>query len=129
VTLVTADRSSQIQELRIAFLKKLQTFERLQAVYMPGIAVLREAAEERCDPDLLPPKAEDIKLWLPSDIPAATRRTACARGIPEWRPNYGRRNVSMRSTTYAPACTLRNILSPGGIRILSANGQLHGQQR
>ncbi|KAJ7816808.1 hypothetical protein B0H13DRAFT_1923357 [Mycena leptocephala] len=30
-----------------------------------------------------PPKAEDIKLWLPSDLPAAVRRTACMRGIPE----------------------------------------------
>ncbi|KAJ7437316.1 hypothetical protein B0H11DRAFT_2255542, partial [Mycena galericulata] len=35
VTLVTADRSSQIQELRIALLKKLRTYERLQLVFMP----------------------------------------------------------------------------------------------
>ncbi|KAJ7819725.1 hypothetical protein B0H13DRAFT_1661205 [Mycena leptocephala] len=83
VTLVTADRSSQIQELRMVFLRKLRTFEKLQAVYMPGVAALREAAEEARDPERLPPKAEDIKLWLPSDIPAVARRAACARGIPE----------------------------------------------
>jgi hypothetical protein len=83
VTLVTADRSSQIQELRMAFLRKLRTFERLQAVYMPGVAALRQAAEDARDHDQPPPKAEDIKLWLPSDLPAAVRRTACMRGIPE----------------------------------------------
>ncbi|KAJ7855835.1 hypothetical protein B0H13DRAFT_1902935 [Mycena leptocephala] len=64
VTLVTADRSSQIQELRMAFLRKLRTFERLQAVYMPGVAAQRQAAEDARDPDLPPPKAEDIKLRL-----------------------------------------------------------------
>jgi hypothetical protein len=83
VTLVTADRSSQIQELRVAFLKKLRTFERLQAVYMPGVAALREAAEEARDPERPPPKAEEIKLWLPSDLPVESRWAACAHGIPE----------------------------------------------
>lgn len=50
---------------------------------MPGVAALREAEEEARNPDVPPPKAEDIKLWLPSDLPAAARRAACARGIPE----------------------------------------------
>ncbi|KAJ7659782.1 hypothetical protein DFH06DRAFT_1326803 [Mycena polygramma] len=83
VTLVTADCSSQIQELRLSFHKKLRMFERLQGVYMPGVAALRENAEERRDPDMPPPKAEDIKLWLPSDLSAAERRTVCARGVAE----------------------------------------------
>ncbi|KAJ6479203.1 hypothetical protein C8R47DRAFT_983594 [Mycena vitilis] len=81
VTLVTADRASQIQEMRISFLKKFRTFERLQKVYMPGLAVWKEAEEDRRDPDLPPPKAEDLKLWMPSEVPAASRRQVCRRGL------------------------------------------------
>ncbi|KAJ7081907.1 hypothetical protein C8R43DRAFT_909756 [Mycena crocata] len=80
-TLVTADRASQIQELRISFLKKLRTFERLQGVYMPGVALLKEAAEAARDPDVAAPKAEDIKLWLPSELKLGERRAACRRGL------------------------------------------------
>ncbi|KAJ7824872.1 hypothetical protein B0H14DRAFT_2369302 [Mycena olivaceomarginata] len=82
-TLVTADRASQIQELRNSFLKKLRTFERMQAIFMPGVAALKEEAEERCDPDLPPPKAEEIKLWLLSDLTASQQRTACRKGLAE----------------------------------------------
>ncbi|KAJ7429171.1 hypothetical protein B0H11DRAFT_1769442 [Mycena galericulata] len=81
VTLVTADRSSQIQELRIAFLKKLKTFERLQLIFMPGVDTLKQEAEEARDPELPAPKAEDIKLWLPSELTVEQRRSACRRGL------------------------------------------------
>ncbi|KAJ7458364.1 hypothetical protein B0H11DRAFT_1737877 [Mycena galericulata] len=81
VTLVTADRSSQIQELRIAFLKKLKTFERLQLVFMPGVDALRQEAEDRRDPDVPAPKAEDIKLWMPSELTPEQRRSVCRRGL------------------------------------------------
>jgi hypothetical protein len=83
VTLVTADRASQIQEMRISFLKKLRTFERLQQVYMPGVATLKEAAEDERDPDLPAPKAEDIKLWMPSEVTGALRRQVCRKGVLE----------------------------------------------
>jgi hypothetical protein len=80
---VTADRASQIQELRISFLRKLKTFEKLQLVYMPGVVVMRDEAENARDPDVPPPKAEDIKLWMPSELTAAVRRATCARGVVE----------------------------------------------
>ncbi|KAJ7104597.1 hypothetical protein C8R44DRAFT_887052 [Mycena epipterygia] len=83
VTLVTADCASQIQELRIAFLKKLRTYERLQTIYAPGVAALREVAEDARDPDLPPPRAEDIKLWMGSELTAAQRRSACRKGVVE----------------------------------------------
>ncbi|KAJ7432257.1 hypothetical protein B0H11DRAFT_1760772 [Mycena galericulata] len=83
VTLVTADRSSQIQELRIALLKKLGTFEKLQLVFMPGVEALREEDENKRNPELPAPKAEDIKLWLPSELTVEQRRSACRRGLPE----------------------------------------------
>ncbi|KAJ7470067.1 hypothetical protein B0H11DRAFT_1730986 [Mycena galericulata] len=81
LTLVTADRSSQIQELRIALLKKLRTYERLQLVFMPGVATLRAAEEEARDGDLPAPKAENIKLWMPSDLTATQRRSGCRGGL------------------------------------------------
>ncbi|KAJ7797205.1 hypothetical protein B0H14DRAFT_3494018 [Mycena olivaceomarginata] len=63
VTLVTADRASQIEEMRIALHRKLRTFECLQTVFMPG--------------------AEDVKLWLPSAMGAEMRRLVCKRGVAE----------------------------------------------
>lgn len=73
MTLVTANWGSQIQEMRNTLLKKTRTFERLQAVYMPGVAALKERAEEGRDPDLPVVKAKDIKLWMPSELPLEQR--------------------------------------------------------
>ncbi|KAJ7040106.1 hypothetical protein C8F04DRAFT_948846 [Mycena alexandri] len=81
VTLVTADRASQIQEMRIAFHRKMRTYKRLQEVYMPGVRALKLAAEEARDPDAPPPKAEEMKLWLPSEILEALRSRACRKGL------------------------------------------------
>ncbi|KAJ7669187.1 hypothetical protein DFH06DRAFT_944750, partial [Mycena polygramma] len=81
VTLVTADRSSQIQEMRLSFLKKLRTYERLQVIFMPGVVALKAEAEDMRDPDQPPPKAEDIKLWMPSELDTATRRRVCRKGL------------------------------------------------
>ncbi|KAJ7798059.1 hypothetical protein B0H14DRAFT_3492934 [Mycena olivaceomarginata] len=39
--------------------------------------------EERRDPDVPPPKAEDVKLWLPSDMGEEMRRLVCKRGVAE----------------------------------------------
>ncbi|KAJ7016357.1 hypothetical protein C8F04DRAFT_1281636 [Mycena alexandri] len=83
VTLVTADRASQIQEMRISFLKKMRTYERLQETFMPGVAALKGAAEERRDSDEPAPRAEDIKLWMPSELKPDARRRACRKGLAE----------------------------------------------
>ncbi|KAJ7160865.1 hypothetical protein C8R46DRAFT_904981 [Mycena filopes] len=79
--LVTADRASQIQEMRNSFLKKLRTFNTLQAKFMPGVAALKKIAEEARDGDAPAPKAEAIKLWMPSELTAALRRRVCAKGL------------------------------------------------
>ncbi|KAF8217898.1 hypothetical protein K438DRAFT_1747154 [Mycena galopus ATCC 62051] len=82
-TLVTADRTSHIQEQCVSFLKKLRTFEHMQAVFMPGVAALKEAAEDVRNPDTPPPKAEELKLWLLSELAEGMRRTSCKRGVAE----------------------------------------------
>ncbi|KAJ7650554.1 hypothetical protein FB45DRAFT_730946 [Roridomyces roridus] len=81
VTIVSADRSSQIQELRLSLLKKFRTYETLQDVYMPGVAQLRRGEEESRDWDAPPPKVEDLKLWLPSELTEEQRRSACRAGL------------------------------------------------
>ncbi|KAJ7058852.1 hypothetical protein C8F01DRAFT_1255258 [Mycena amicta] len=78
---LTADRASQIDELRVSFFKKLKAIRRQQDVFMPGVASLRAAEEDRRDSDRLPPAAEDTKLWLPSDLTETQRGRTCKRGL------------------------------------------------
>ncbi|KAF7311359.1 CxC2 domain-containing protein [Mycena kentingensis (nom. inval.)] len=72
-TLVTADRSSQVQETRLSTLKKIRAFYALQDTYMPGVQALREQAEEERDPDAPPPKSGVERAWR-------TRRQRYGRG-------------------------------------------------
>ncbi|KAJ7066090.1 hypothetical protein C8F01DRAFT_1248138 [Mycena amicta] len=80
---LTADRSSQIDELRATFFKKLNSIQRQQDVFMPGVSGLRAAEEERRDGELPAPKAEDVKLWLPSDLTELQRSWACKGSLLE----------------------------------------------
>ncbi|KAJ7169138.1 hypothetical protein C8R43DRAFT_1121027 [Mycena crocata] len=67
----TADRQSKLQEHRLAFITKLRSFRELQAVYTPGAVRCILAEEAHRDTDLSPPNPEFIRLWLPSELPAA----------------------------------------------------------
>lgn len=67
----------------MAFLAKLKAFRSLQAVYMPGALRAIEREDEDRDPSAAPPNAEDIKLWLPSDLTGSDRVTGCTVGLPE----------------------------------------------
>ncbi|KAF7305755.1 CxC2 domain-containing protein [Mycena chlorophos] len=73
---LTATRGSEIQEMRVSLLKQMQTFERLQLTYMPGIESLREADEAARKPDQEPPKPENLKLYLPSSLTVEERAFA-----------------------------------------------------
>ncbi|KAJ7059348.1 hypothetical protein C8F01DRAFT_1255046 [Mycena amicta] len=80
---LTADRTSQIEELRATFFKKLKSIHWEQDLFMPGVAALMAAEEERRDGELPPPKAEDVKLWLPSDLTELQQSWACKGGLLE----------------------------------------------
>ncbi|KAK6988081.1 CxC2 domain-containing protein [Favolaschia claudopus] len=69
--LVSADRENKIQEWRHALYVKLNKFRNLQKIYMPGCAAVLENHEARRDPDAPPPKAEVVKLFMPSEMVAA----------------------------------------------------------
>ncbi|KAF7314813.1 CxC2 domain-containing protein [Mycena kentingensis (nom. inval.)] len=78
---MTAERASQIDELRVSFFKKLRSWQTQQAVFMPISTMLREEEEERRNREEPAPAAEDTKLWLPSDLSDTQRRTAGVRGL------------------------------------------------
>ncbi|KAF7324858.1 CxC2 domain-containing protein [Mycena kentingensis (nom. inval.)] len=73
---MTAERASQLDELRASFFKKLRKWETQQATFMPGVEDLRMAEEEGRDADAAPVPAEQTRLWLPSDLTDEQRRRA-----------------------------------------------------
>ncbi|KAJ7846654.1 hypothetical protein B0H13DRAFT_2238871 [Mycena leptocephala] len=81
--LVTANRETKIQEMRLTFFAKLRKLRELQRIYTP--AALRTLAREDTsrDADAEPVKAEKVKLWLPSELPAAERSEGCLGGLVE----------------------------------------------
>ncbi|KAJ7055432.1 hypothetical protein C8F01DRAFT_1211630 [Mycena amicta] len=78
---LTAERLSQIEELRASVFKKLKVIRREQEVFMLGVSRLRTNADEGRDRDLPPPKAEDLKLWFPSDLTETQRSWACGGNL------------------------------------------------
>ncbi|KAF7305707.1 CxC2 domain-containing protein [Mycena chlorophos] len=119
-TKVTAERSSQIEELRASFFKKLQVVEQLQDVFMPGVRTLRAKAERNRDTDLPPVKAEDTKLWLPSDVKANQRGWVAKKGVSEVEAKLrlaqcGDALQRLRSLLYAKTHVIyqRNLFSVG----------------
>ncbi|KAJ7105451.1 hypothetical protein C8R43DRAFT_1140778 [Mycena crocata] len=81
--LVTADREGKLYDWRRALLVKIGKFRELQNVYMPGAAAAIAAAEGDRDSDAVPPAAEKIKLWMPSEMDEMDGSRGCVRGLPE----------------------------------------------
>ncbi|KAJ7049780.1 hypothetical protein C8F01DRAFT_1264808 [Mycena amicta] len=69
--------------LQLEDMKRRIKHEREQEVFMAGVTVLRAAEEERRDGELPAPKAEDVKLWLPSDLTDLQRSWVCKSALPE----------------------------------------------
>ncbi|KAL1711275.1 hypothetical protein EV715DRAFT_268679, partial [Schizophyllum commune] len=80
-TVAAIERQRNVQEARVAWFKRLARFLHLQEVYMPG-AILKVRAEEDVRPaDAIPPNAEDVKLWIPSDFTQQEREEGCVEGL------------------------------------------------
>ncbi|KAJ6518333.1 hypothetical protein C8R47DRAFT_1205389 [Mycena vitilis] len=82
-TLLAAEQSQRLTEMRRAFFKKLGRFRKLQEVYMSRAVQELEAEEDARDSELPPPQAEDIKLYLPSGLRTGDRESGCRKGLPE----------------------------------------------
>ncbi|KAJ7744427.1 hypothetical protein DFH07DRAFT_963653 [Mycena maculata] len=81
-TLIAADQSERLAEMRVAFFSKLARFHKLQEVYMGAAVWALEAEEDRRDAELPPPKAEDVKLFLPSELQTEEMEEGCRKGLP-----------------------------------------------
>ncbi|KAF7321838.1 CxC2 domain-containing protein [Mycena kentingensis (nom. inval.)] len=81
-TPISAERASQLDELRISMLKKIRIFEGHRGTFMPGVEELRMEEEERVA-DCGPPSAKETKLWLPSHLTEDERSWACVEGLPD----------------------------------------------
>ncbi|KAK7027809.1 CxC2 domain-containing protein [Favolaschia claudopus] len=68
--------------LRRSFFVKLGRFRKVQGLYMPEAADQLLEDEERRDPELMPPLAEDVKIYLPSELPG-NRREGCSEKLRE----------------------------------------------
>jgi hypothetical protein len=64
-------------------LKKITTFRNLQTTYMPGAARAIQHDEAGRDEDAPLPKAENIKLYMPHELPANDRARSCVNGLAE----------------------------------------------
>lgn len=77
-------RTSALRDQRKILKEKIQNWEAVRLVYMPG--VLQIQTDLGRNPTALwnsDPNPEDVQLWLPSEVPAAKRYAACVEGLPE----------------------------------------------
>ncbi|KAF7978528.1 hypothetical protein HWV62_45709 [Athelia sp. TMB] len=81
-TKLTANQASLLEEHRLQVFHQLQSFWTVQQVYMPHSRNLIQAKDNKRERLGLPfPVAEDIKLWLPSDLSIAARENGCRAGL------------------------------------------------
>ncbi|KAJ7901027.1 hypothetical protein B0H14DRAFT_3422936 [Mycena olivaceomarginata] len=82
--LVAADRDNNIQEWCHTLLAKITRFRTLQTIYMPDAPQAIKDAEAAHDADAPPPKPENIKLWMPSEMdPGEDGLHGCVLGLVE----------------------------------------------
>ncbi|KAK6971667.1 CxC2 domain-containing protein [Favolaschia claudopus] len=80
--LLVGDQSERVAQLRRAFFVRLGRFRKIQNIYMPGAGEQLLEDEDERDSELPPPLAEDVKIYLPSELPAA-RREECSERLRE----------------------------------------------
>ncbi|KAK7021079.1 hypothetical protein VNI00_017525 [Paramarasmius palmivorus] len=75
----TTRQKKKVEELRVSLGKLFNTYEQLMPIYMPGLVQYLEDIDQREDSSDVDPA--DIKIWLPSDIPAEDRHRVCHPNI------------------------------------------------
>ncbi|KAJ7036476.1 hypothetical protein C8F04DRAFT_954001 [Mycena alexandri] len=129
VVLLAPDQQQRVQEMRIAFFSKLGRWRKLQAVYMSAAVRELEEAEDVRDPDLPPPVAEEVKLYLPSRLRQADREEGCRKGLPameaKLREGQCRDSISaLRSRLHAK----RHLLNYHGSTLQTRRFSVVGQR-
>lgn len=81
ISLTALDRDRKVHEQRLAWFKKLTRYRALQDHFMP-VAVAKALADEQArNPDIPPPDAENVKIWLPSNLTREEREEGCVEGL------------------------------------------------
>ncbi|KAJ7586193.1 hypothetical protein C8J56DRAFT_1052565 [Mycena floridula] len=80
---LTTSKESKLETHRYQFYAKLKRFRQQQEHYMPEAVRAIAKEEDQRDANAVPPQAEDIKLWLPLEMPLTTRSRGCVKGLVE----------------------------------------------
>ncbi|KAJ7590263.1 hypothetical protein C8J56DRAFT_1004154 [Mycena floridula] len=80
---LATSEESKLETRRYQFYAKLKRFHQQQEHYMPEAVRAIAKEEDQRDVNAVPPQAEDIKLWLPSEMPSTTRSRGCVKGLVE----------------------------------------------
>lgn len=77
-------RTTALEDQRKILKEKLQNWETVRTIYMPGL--LQIQTDAGLNPTAIwssNPNPEDVRLWLPSEISPEQRRAACAEDLPD----------------------------------------------
>ncbi|KAH7903922.1 hypothetical protein BJ138DRAFT_1188251 [Hygrophoropsis aurantiaca] len=79
-------KKQSLDEQRTTLASRIETWQSIQVLYMPGIAHVRQMCPTRTNAlvdDERVKKSEDIMLHLPSTLPISIRATGCVEGLLE----------------------------------------------
>ncbi|KZP27106.1 hypothetical protein FIBSPDRAFT_712253, partial [Athelia psychrophila] len=80
---LTANQASLLEERRLQVWRKLRVFRDMQRIYVPHASTLVVVEDELRRAQGLPQSmAEDVRLWMPSDLPAAAQQSGCVANLP-----------------------------------------------
>ncbi|KAJ7585952.1 hypothetical protein C8J56DRAFT_787825 [Mycena floridula] len=82
-TATSTSQEAKLEERRRRFYTKLKAFRRQQEIFMPSAIQAVMAEEEQRDSEDIAPRAEEIKLWLPSELDEGLRGRGCRIGLVE----------------------------------------------
>jgi hypothetical protein len=121
-TTISPTEECKVEERRRRLYKRIKVFRGLQQLHSPvALWRIREEEDSRLDsPEI--PKAEDIKLWLPSALSLRDRMTGCAPGLAEMEAKL------REARCYEVLAKIRNQLYTKRFLITYRNTHISGQR-
>lgn len=128
---ITKERASEeaprqdasVAEDRTMLLSRIRQWERIQALYLPGLPQFLHELEASNIPNPDEPrlKPEDVKLWLPSSIPPNRRDAVCIPGLASTEERL--RTAQCRDALES----IRHVLRVKSRMVLFKNKNVRGQ--
>ncbi|PPQ80627.1 hypothetical protein CVT24_002727 [Panaeolus cyanescens] len=79
----TSRQQSGLTEQRTQLRKRINTWELLVPLYIPGLLQYQADIAKKNGPAVVAEHPEDYKIWLPSHLPADLRKDMCYPGLPD----------------------------------------------